>query len=570
VAETPLVLIVDDQQRNLDALEAMLSDIDCTAVRAESADEALLALLRHDVAAIILDIQMPGMNGLELARVIKQRRRSQHVPILFLTAHFVDERDALEGYGAGAVDYLSKPINPAILRSKVGVFIELFRKTRALGEVNQLLEAEVGERERAQAELRSANQDLERRVQERTAALSRALQGVRDNEERLRMAMAVSRMAAWVWHLRTGQLEWSSEPEKLFGFPAGSFGADRRLLRALHPDDRATAENELAAALDTGIYEAEYRLLRPDGHLVWITERGRVVHDEHGVPERMVGVSRDVTVERSIAEERERLLRDMREARDEAERQSRLKDEFLATLSHELRTPMNAILGWLSILEGGKAVRDLDSVVSVIGRNARLQARLIDDLLDMNRLLSGDFRLEVATVDVAALLRATLEGLQPAADSKGVTLVAAPVGELGPVHGDARRLQQVIWNLAHNAIKFTSRGGRVEVRAEQVGGRLQIAVQDNGRGISGEFLPHVFERFRQEDGSPTRGTAGLGLGLSIVKHLVELHGGTIEARSAGTGAGATFLVQLPNAAPASPASDGPAREGGVLPSSPYT
>ena len=545
--DAPHILIVDDQARNLDALEAMLGPIECVTVRAASADEALLCLLRHDFAAIVLDIRMPGMNGIELARLIKQRKRSQHVPILFLTAHMVDERDALQGYGVGAVDYLSKPVNPEILRSKIGVFIDLFTKTRALARVNEVLQREVAEREKAQAALQLANQDLERRVQERTAALVRAHRGVHENEERLRMAMAVARIAAWEWHLPSGRMSWSTDPEALFGFPKGAFGIELRITRVVHPDDRQRIEDAIATALTSGVYEADYRLVRPDGHVVWITERGRVVPDAEGPGERMVGISRDVTVHKEAAAERERLLQDARRARDEAERQSRLKDEFLATLSHELRTPMNAMLGWLAILESGKPIRDVYAALAVIRRNADIQAKLIDDLLDMNSLLSGNFRLEMDAVDIGALLQTTIQALQPTADRKGVQVIASVDSHLRDVTGDARRLQQVLWNLVHNAIKFTPAGGRVEIRMQQVDGQLQVVVQDTGRGIGSDFLPHIFERFRQEDGSPSRGTSGLGLGLSIAKHLVELHGGTIEASSPGSGSGATFLVRIPAA-----------------------
>src|ERR687887_248621 len=171
-SDRPKVLIVDDEPRNLDVLEAMLGDADCTLVRANSADEALLAVVRHEFAALVLDIKMPGMGGIDLATLIKQRKRSQHVPILFLTAHSIDEHDVLRGYGVGAVDYLSKPINGEILRSKIGVFVDLYRKTRALAELNDALQGEVAEREKAQLALQAANQDLERRVMERTAALT--------------------------------------------------------------------------------------------------------------------------------------------------------------------------------------------------------------------------------------------------------------------------------------------------------------------------------------------------------------------------------------------------------------
>jgi PAS domain S-box-containing protein len=544
VIDLPRILIVDDQTRNLDTLEAMLEPIDCHAVRATSADEALLSLLHEEFAAIVLDIRMPGMGGIELAKLIKQRKRSQHIPILFLTAHVMDESDVLQGYGAGAVDYLSKPINPEILRSKIGVFIDLFMKSRALARINGQLQNEVSERERAQEALQRANQQLELRVQERTAALTRALRVVRENEERLRMAMAVARVAAWEWHMPSGRMAWSTDPELLFGFPKGTFGPEMRMTRAIHPDDKPAMADAIALALEQDVYEADYRVVRPDGYVVWITERGRVVRDTDGPPQRMVGISRDVTADKEAAAERERLLEEAGRARDEAERQSRLKDEFLATLSHELRTPMNAILGWLAILDSGKPIRDVYATLQVIKRNAEIQAKLIDDLLEMNGLLSGNFRLDVATLDIGALLQTTLQGLQLTADQKGVQLIAS-VEQVGDVVGDSRRLQQVLWNLVHNAIKFTAHGGRVEIRLQSIDGHLQIVVQDNGRGIAMDFLPHIFERFRQEDASPSRGTGGLGLGLSIAKHLVELHGGTIEAASAGSGRGATFVVRVP-------------------------
>ncbi|HEY7285003.1 MAG TPA: ATP-binding protein [Vicinamibacterales bacterium] len=541
--EKPKILIVDDQARNLDVLEVMLGDLDCELVRAISPDEALLHLVRHDFAALVLDIRMPGMSGLELASLIKQRKRSQHVPILFLTAFSVNEEDILRGYGVGAVDYLSKPINPGILRSKVGVFIELFRKNQELADLNDTLQSEMAARERAQEALRQANQDLERRVHERTMALNRAHQGVRENEERLRMALEVAQLAAWEWHLASGQMRWSTDPEVVFGFPKGAFGQELRLSRTIHPDDRVRVEEATAASLKTGLYEAEYRAVRPDGSLTWITERGRVFSDVDG--DRMVGISRDITAERSAIQDRERLLRNEREARDEAERQSRLKDEFLATLSHELRTPMNAILGWLSILESGKPIREVHSALAVIGRNAQLQAKLIDDLLDMNRLISGNVTLEISQVDVAGLLHTTMQSLQPAADARGVQLLASVQTSVGGILADARRLQQVLWNLLHNAVKFSKTGGRVEIHVQRHEQGLELTVKDNGQGISPAFLPHVFERFRQQDASSTRSTTGLGLGLSIAKHLVELHGGTITAHSPGNDEGATFVVTVP-------------------------
>lgn len=551
--ENPLVLIVDDQPRNLDVLEVMLEGMECTLVRADSADAALLQVVRHDFAALIIDIKMPGMNGIELATLIKQRKRSKHVPIVLLTAHPVDEGDLLLGYGAGAIDYLSKPINPQILRHKIGIFVEAFRNARALEQLNLMLQSEVQERQRAQEALRLSNADLERRVQDRTEALVRAHRGVRENEERLRMALDVARIAAWEWHLKSDHMRWSTDPEVLFGFPSASFGPQLRISRVVHPGDRQRVEMAIAGARARGFYEAEYRAVRPDGSILWVTERGQVVPESD--TDRMVGITRDVTRDRELAYERELLLAREREARNEAERQGRLKDEFLATLSHELRTPMNAILGWLEMIQSGKATRDTAYALDVITRNARIQARLIEDLLDMNRLMSGTISLEWAPVEVHALLRTTMSALQPTADAKGVELVETePLVESAVVHADARRLEQVLRNVLQNAIKFTPSSGRVEGRVLRSGEEYQVVVSDTGQGISPTFLPHVFDRFRQQDASSTRESSGLGLGLAIAKQLVELHGGTIRAESSGEGKGATFIIGIPAAVSRQPLS----------------
>ncbi len=542
------ILIVDDEPRNLDALEVMLESTGCALVRAQSADEALLAMLRHEFefAAMILDIRMPGMNGIELAHLVKQRRRTQDVPILFLTAHLVEENDVLLGYGVGAVDYLSKPVNADILRSKVAVFVDLFRKTRALAVLNDALQNEIGQRQQAQETLQQLNEELELRVAERTAALTVAHRGVRENEARLTLAMDLARTAAWECDLETRRMTWSTDPEKLFGFPAGAFGPDLRLLTVLHDEDRGRAEQCFEEAATTGShYECEYRAIRPDGECVWIAERGRVLRDDAGGVEKMVGVSRDVSDQRRATREREGLLDRERRARDEAERQSRLKDDFLATLSHELRTPMNAILGWLSMLADGQAVQDPAHVIAVIRRNAEAQAKLIEDLLEMNKLTSGEVRLDVGSVDLAVALESALSSLQPAATAKQVLLVGTVDPGLPPLPADGRRVQQILWNLIHNAVKFTPPGGRVEVAISQTNGAVSIAVRDTGEGIAQDFLPYVFDRFRQADPSTTRKAWGLGIGLSITKQLVELHGGSIHASSDGPQRGATFLVVLP-------------------------
>jgi hypothetical protein len=451
----------------------------------------------------------------------------------------------LRGYGAGAVDYLSKPIKADILRSKIAVFVELHRKTIALAGLNAALEKEIAERRNAQEALEQANQELELRVRERTAELTLAHRGLRESVERLRLALEVAEMGAWEWDVQSGRMTWSHDPATLFGFPAGAFGVDQRLFTAVHPDDGRRMEEALASATAAGAYAGEYRIVRPDGSIVWITESGRAIRADDGRVEKMVGVSRDVTAERAAARERERLLASEQRARAIAEQQGRLKDEFLATLSHELRTPMNVVLGWLDILASGAPIRDVNSTIALIRRNAQLQAKLIDELLDMNRLVSGNLRLELGIVDVGATLQGAIQGLKPAADAKNIQLIAAIEAPPVQIAADNQRVQQILWNLLHNAIKFTEAGGRVESSVRRVDRQVHIVVRDTGRGIALDFLPHVFERFRQEDSSPRREFFGLGLGLSISKHLVEAHGGTIEAHSEGHGRGATFTVTLP-------------------------
>jgi PAS domain S-box-containing protein len=547
------ILIVDDEPRNLDALEVMLAGSTCTLVRAQSADEALLAILRHEFAAMIFDIRMPSMGGIELANLVKQRRRTQHVPIIFLTALALEDEDVLRAYGVGAVDYLSKPVNARILCSKVAVFIDLYRKTRALAVLNHELQREIAARQAAQETLQQVNQELEARVADRTAALTVAHLGVKANEERLRMAMDVAEIAAWEWHVASGRMTWSAEPEALFGFPPGSFGTNRRVFSAVHPDDRQRVQETVEAAMregstyerDGSTYEIEYRVVRPDGTNVWIMERGRALHDQHGQLEKIVGVSRDISAQRRAEQARELSLINERRARDEAERQSRFKDEFLATLSHELRTPMNAILGWLSMLAKGDVVRDPEQAMAVIQRNAQVQAQLIEDLLEVNKLTSGTVRLEVAPLDIGAAINAAVESLQPTADSKSVRLSVTRDDVLPHISADGRRIQQILWNLLHNAVKFTRAGGSVAVSVGCADGSVRILVRDTGQGIAPEFLPHVFDRFRQADPSSTRSAWGLGLGLSITKHFVELHGGSIEATSPGLNQGSTFIVRLP-------------------------
>jgi CheY-like chemotaxis protein len=260
--------------------------------------------------------------------------------------------------------------------------------------------------------------------------------------------------------------------------------------------------------------------------------------------DRRMMLEKEIAERRRAEKNREDLLMSERAARSEAERATRLKDEFVATLSHELRTPLNAIVGWASILRADRRTETIKQGVEVIERNAKLQAQMIEELLDMSRIISGKLLFELEKTDVTELVEAAVAAVRPVAAAKGV-LLNLNVARCGSVSADPTRLQQIVWNLLTNAIKFTPRAGRVDVALRENQGQVELSVSDTGLGIKPEFLPFVFDRFRQADASTTRRHGGLGLGLSIVKSLVELHGGTVDVESPGEGQGATFIVRLP-------------------------
>jgi len=316
---------------------------------------------------------------------------------------------------------------------------------------------------------------------------------------------------------------------------------------AAHPDDAAAARDAFVTAnAARQAYAVDFRVRRADGTYRWVIDAGRPRFGTAGEFLGFVGSVIDITDRKAAEDERHRLLESERAAREEAERAGRIKDEFLATLSHELRTPLTAIVGWANILAGGTTnPADLEDGLQTILRNARAQAGIIEDLLDMSRIVSGKVRLDVRPVDLATVVRDAVETVRPAADAKGVRLHVVLDPGTGPVSGDPSRLQQVCWNLLTNAVKFTPRGGRVQVALERVSSHVEVSVADTGEGISDAFLPLVFDRFRQADASTTRRHGGLGLGLAIVKQLVELHGGSVAVRSPGPGQGSTFTVALP-------------------------
>ena len=331
------------------------------------------------------------------------------------------------------------------------------------------------------------------------------------------------------------------------GRPADGTG-DATWEAVLHPDDVARTYARWNHSIRTGEpYEIEHRYRRAsDGAYRWHLELARAVRDSAGGVSRWFGTGTDIHESRLLREQNARLLESERAARAEAERIGHMKDEFLATLSHELRTPLNAMLGWTQVLRGDPAnSEDVEAGLATIERNARAQKGIIDDLLDMSSIISGKVRLTVEPIDLAAVVEAAVETVRPAAEAKGIKLHPVLDPQAGAISGDPNRLQQVFWNLLTNAIKFTPRRGRVQVVLERIHSHLEVSVIDSGEGISPEFLPNVFDRFRQQDASTTRRHGGLGLGLAIVKQLVELHGGSIHVSSPGLGGGTTFRVMLP-------------------------
>jgi PAS domain S-box-containing protein len=317
---------------------------------------------------------------------------------------------------------------------------------------------------------------------------------------------------------------------------------------AIHPEDREGAVERWARSVETGEpFEATYRMRQAaDGEYRWFLSRAVAMRDADGRIEKWFGTSTDVHEQKRAEAERAEALEREREARRQAEEANRAKDEFLAVVSHELRTPLNSMLGWARLLRSDKIdAASFERGLETIERNVRSQAQLIDDLLDVSRIVTGKLRLDVQPVEVASCVRAAIDSMRIATEAKRIRLEATLDPTAGPVSGDPDRLQQIAWNLLSNAIKFTPKDGTVRVRVACVDSHVEIVVADSGQGISPEFLPFVFDRFRQADASITRSAGGLGLGLAIVRHLVELHGGSVRAESEGEGRGATFTVTLP-------------------------
>jgi len=399
-------------------------------------------------------------------------------------------------------------------------------------------------------------------------------ESLRQSEERFRLLVeGVSEYAIFMLDVNGFVASWNAGAQRIKGYAANEI-IGRHFSTFYPPDARQSGwtEHELQVAAETGRFVDEGWRIRKDGTSFWAAVTITALRDPHG---RLLGfakLTRDLTGQKRAealeiaGQEREQILEAERSARIEAQRATLIKDEFLATLSHELRTPLSSILGWTQILKrkaDAITPADLKRGIEVIDRNARAQVRLIDDLLDLNRIMAGKVRLDLKQASLLDIVQTVVESAEPAARAKGIHLEVRLDPDMPSLAADAGRLQQIVWNLLSNAIKFTANDGHVDVVLQRAGPYAVLRVSDTGIGIAASFLPRVFDRFAQSDASTTRRFGGLGLGLAISKQLVELHGGTIRASSPGEGHGATFFVELPlgeqparaDAAPAGPESE---------------
>ncbi|HYW72703.1 MAG TPA: response regulator, partial [Pyrinomonadaceae bacterium] len=573
------ILMVDDSPSNLLALESILRGPDRNLIPISSGKDALRYLLDNEAAVVLLDVYMPGIDGLETAQLIRGREKSRDTPIIFLTANTTGVRHLSRGYSLGAVDYIVKPVEPEILRSKVNVFVDLYRKNREIRRQAQLLQVQNAEIENTNLHrlklLIQLGHDLVKEhdpqqvlakfcrssrilVQAETAAV-----GLLDKNQKVlayfasnpsgetarcevspAIQQALDRVVAEQrpWRLTEGDLVGEGEaalemPEVFLGAPivsATGVCGWAYLLNKTDSDEFTEADERLAATLATQVGVA--------------FENARLYTEAQ---KHATELGLEMAVRKQAEEERARLLVREQSARAEAELANRTKDEFLATLSHELRTPLTAILGWSHIVRQSKLDdTQLSRALETIERNAHAQSRLIDDLLDVSRIISGKLQIDLRVVDLATVIEAAVDAMRPALEAKHIDFEMELGSRAFPVMGDPNRLQQIFWNLFSNAAKFTPKRGQVRVAIESQVSSVCVSVSDSGIGIKPEFLPYIFDRFRQADGSTTRSQGGLGLGLAIVRHLVDLHQGKVEVESNGQHSGSTFIITLPIARPA--------------------
>jgi PAS domain S-box-containing protein len=498
-ADGSTILNVDDYAPGLYARSRALRQAGFQVLEATSGASALHLAALHQPALVVLDINMPDMSGLEVCRRLKTDPATAAVLVLHVSATATRGSDRLQSLEHGADSYLVEPVEGG----------ELVATVRAL---LRLREAEAALRER-----------------------DRQLQAILDH-------------TPVILYMKTADGRYllaNRQYERLVGRPAAELRGrrDAELFEPALADALAAHEPEVLLEREAIEFEAPLGPATPARiyHQIKFP-----VYDSAGQPYAVCTIATDITQRKLAEEEYRALLSREQSARREAEAANRTKDDFLATLSHELRTPISAVLGWAQVLSTVNAdeettTRALESIV----RNARQQVQLIDDLLDLSRIIAGKLRLDVRAIDLVPVVQAAIDTARPAAQAKSLQVTSRLVPGPCPVMGDPVRLQQVLWNLLSNAVKFTSSGGRIEIRLARTASRATVTVADDGAGIAPEVLPHIFDRFRQADATTSRVHGGLGLGLAIARHLVELQGGQVSAASPGPGRGATFTVTLP-------------------------
>jgi PAS domain S-box-containing protein len=486
------ILNVDDYEATRYSRSRILKQAGFNVLEARTGAEALDLVRSALPALVILDVNLPDISGFEVCRQIKSDPRTASVLVLHLSASSVAIQHKLAGLEGGGDSYLTEPLDPE----------ELIANVRALLRLRS-----------AESSLRAANLTLEALI----TASPLAIVAV-DPESRV--------------------LNWNQAAERLFGYSAAEvIGQPYPLV----PENRRTESESAIADINRGeaVTGLETERRHKLGHLVQVNVSAAPIRDAQGTIIGRLAVMEDITDRRRVEREMAKLFAEVQQA-------NRAKDDFLAVLSHELRTPLNAMLGWVRMLRRAEMTPEKRAhALEVIERNTIAQMRLIEDILDVSRIVSGKLRLDMQPLNLTEVVETCADAIRPIAESRGLTIqTTMPEGSV-VVNGDAARLQQVILNLLSNAVKFTPAGGHLELTAIASTGQGRVIVRDSGIGIEADFLPHVFDRFRQANSGTTRSQTGLGLGLAIVHYIVEAHGGTVHASSDGRDRGSTFEIALP-------------------------